>query len=151
MQHRFAPGKGRGGSLDEHAMGDLLIVTLWELLGDTVAGLKWAGALLGARGEVLPMSSVPLTIEGQVRVTAPDGATALQTLTGQAKCAVAGSLEHVRLLPENAPGLHRGTDGDRAGRLGDPRAGLLVHVRAAAPVAARNARGPRQHALPAGA
>ena len=103
MQHRFAPGKGRGGSLDEHAMGNLLIVTLWELLGDTVAGLKWAGALLGARGEVLPMSSVPLTIEGQVRVTAPDGATALQTLTGQAKCAVAGSLEHVRLLPENAP------------------------------------------------
>ena len=73
MQHRFAPGKGRGGSLDEHAMGNLLIVTLWELLGDTVAGLKWAGALLGARGEVLPMSSVPLTIEGQVRVTAPDG------------------------------------------------------------------------------
>ena len=73
MQHRFAPGKGRGGSLDEHAMGNLLIVTLWELLGDTVAGLKWAGALLGARGEVLPMSSVPLTIEGEVRVTAPDG------------------------------------------------------------------------------
>ena len=62
-------------------MGNLLIVTLWELLGDTVAGLKWAGALLGARGEVLPMSSVPLTIEGQVRVTAPDGAAALQTLT----------------------------------------------------------------------
>ncbi len=38
MQHRFTPGKGRGGSLDEHAMGNLLIVTLWELLGDTVAG-----------------------------------------------------------------------------------------------------------------
>ena len=54
-------------------MGNLLIVTLWELLGDTVAGLKWAGALLGARGQVLPMSSVPLTIEGEVRVTAPDG------------------------------------------------------------------------------
>ena len=103
MQHRFAPGKGRGGSLDEHAMGNLLIVTLWELLGDTVAGLKWAGALLGARGEVLPMSSVPLTIEGQVRVTAPDGTSVLQTLSGQAKCAVAGSLEHVRLLPEDAP------------------------------------------------
>jgi uncharacterized cofD-like protein len=63
MQHRFQPGKGsRGGSLDEHAMGNLLIVTLWELLGDAVAGLKWAGALLGARGQVLPMSTVPLTI-----------------------------------------------------------------------------------------
>jgi uncharacterized cofD-like protein len=103
MQHRFRPGPGRGGSLDEHAMGNLLIVTLWELLGDTVAGLKWAGALLGARGQVLPMSTVPLTIEGDVRVTAPDGTSALQTIRGQARCAVAGSLEQVRLLPEQAP------------------------------------------------
>jgi uncharacterized cofD-like protein len=103
MQHRFETGKGRGGSLDDHAMGNLLIVTLWELLGDTVAGLKWAGALLGARGQVLPMSSVPLTIEGQIRVPAPDGSSELQTLSGQAKCAVAGSLESVRLLPEDAP------------------------------------------------
>lgn len=103
MQHRFQPGKGPGGSLDEHAMGNLLIVTLWELLGDAVGGLKWAGALLGARGQVLPMSTVPLTIEGEARVTGPDGATALQTVRGQAKCAVAGSLEHVRLLPEDAP------------------------------------------------
>ncbi|MBX7444270.1 MULTISPECIES: uridine diphosphate-N-acetylglucosamine-binding protein YvcK [unclassified Arthrobacter] len=103
MQHRFRPGKGPGGSLDDHAMGNLLIVTLWELLGDTVAGLRWAGALLGARGQVLPMSTVPLTIEGDVRVTAPDGATAVQTIRGQARCAVAGSLEEVRLLPKAAP------------------------------------------------
>lgn len=34
MQHRFdAGGKAKGGSLDNHAMGNLLIVTLWELLG----------------------------------------------------------------------------------------------------------------------
>jgi uncharacterized cofD-like protein len=103
MQHRFRAGKGPGGSLDEHAMGNLLIVTLWELLGDAVAGLKWAGALLGARGQVLPMSTVPLTIEGDVRVAAPDGGTTLQTIRGQARCAVAGSLEEVRLLPKAAP------------------------------------------------
>lgn len=103
MQHRFSPVNGTGGSLDSHAMGNLLIVTLWELLGDTVAGLKWAGALLGARGQVLPMSSVPLTIEGDVRVQAPDGSTVLHTVYGQAKCAVAGSLDRVRLLPEGAP------------------------------------------------
>jgi uncharacterized cofD-like protein len=102
MQHRFRPGKGNGGSLDDHATGNLLIVTLWELLGDAVAGLKWAGALLGARGQVLPMSTVPLTIEGDIRVTAPDGESVLRTVRGQARCAVAGSLEHVRLLPEDA-------------------------------------------------
>jgi uncharacterized cofD-like protein len=103
MQHRFRPGKGTGGSLDEHATGNLLIVTLWELLGDAVAGLKWAGALLGARGQVLPMSTIPLTIEGDIRVSAPNGESVLQTVRGQARCAVAGSLEQVRLLPERAP------------------------------------------------
>jgi uncharacterized cofD-like protein len=103
MQHRFRAGKGSGGSLDDHATGNLLIVTLWELLGDAVAGLKWAGALLGARGQVLPMSTVPLTIEGDIRVTTPSGESVLQTVRGQARCAVAGSLEHVRLLPEKAP------------------------------------------------
>lgn len=103
MQHRFQRGKGRGGSLDDHAMGNLLIVTLWELLGDAVAGLKWAGALLGARGHVLPMSTVPLTIEGEIRIAAPDGSQSRQTIRGQAKCAVAGSLDVVRLFPETAP------------------------------------------------
>lgn len=102
MQHRFKSPRG-SGSLDDHAMGNLLIVTLWELLGDAVAGLKWAGALLGARGQVLPMSTVPLTIEGDVRVAAPDGSSMLTTIRGQARCAVAGSLESVRLLPDHAP------------------------------------------------
>ncbi len=102
MQHRFKTPSGRQGSLDDHAMGNLLIVTLWELLGDAVAGLKWAGALLGARGQVLPMSSQPLNIEGDVRVPLPGGGYELQPVKGQAKCAVAGSLENVRLLPEDA-------------------------------------------------
>lgn len=102
MQHRFKTPSGRQGSLDDHAMGNLLIVTLWELLGDAVAGLKWAGALLGARGQVLPMSSQPLNIEGDVRVPLPGGGYELQSVKGQAKCAVAGSLENVRLLPEDA-------------------------------------------------
>jgi uncharacterized cofD-like protein len=102
MQHRFRTPNGRQGSLDDHAMGNLLIVTLWELLGDAVAGLKWAGALLGARGQVLPMSTQPLNIEGDVRVPLPGGGYEFQAVKGQAKCAVAGSLENVRLLPEDA-------------------------------------------------
>ncbi|MDQ0030370.1 gluconeogenesis factor YvcK family protein [Arthrobacter bambusae] len=102
MQHRFKTPSGRPGSLDHHAMGNLLIVTLWELLGDAVAGLKWAGALLGARGQVLPMSTQPLNIEGDVRVPLPGGGYEFQAVKGQAKCAVAGSLENVRLRPEDA-------------------------------------------------
>ena len=55
LQHRFAgDGEMRG-----HAVGNLLIVALWELLGDHVAGLDWVGRLLGAHGRVLPMALDP--------------------------------------------------------------------------------------------
>lgn len=103
MQHRFTSREGVNGSLDNHALGNLLIVTLWELLGDTVAGLRWAGALLGARGEVLPMASVPLTIEGQIRKMGTDGVTDVRTISGQARLAKAGEVHNVRLLPQDAP------------------------------------------------
>jgi uncharacterized cofD-like protein len=99
MQHRFTSREGMTGSLDNHALGNLLIVTLWELLGDTVAGLRWAGALLGARGEVLPMASVPLTIEGWVRNNGTPG----RLVRGQSLLAKAGELDDVRLLPQDAP------------------------------------------------
>ncbi len=52
LQHRFASG----GELANHAVGNLLIVALWELLGEHVEGLDWVGRLLGAHGRVLPMS-----------------------------------------------------------------------------------------------
>jgi uncharacterized cofD-like protein len=105
MQHRFTSNEGIEGSLDDHALGNLLIVTLWELLGDPVAGLQWAGALLGARGKVVPMASVPLTIEGDI-LTESEGSLRLRTIVGQAQLAVAsesGNVSSVRLLPESAP------------------------------------------------
>jgi len=105
MQHRFKSMDGVEGTLDGHAMGNLLIVTLWELLQDPVAGLQWAGALLGARGQVLPMSTVPLTIEGDVlRETA--AGLRHETVRGQARLAAAGARSNVtdvRLEPADAP------------------------------------------------
>ncbi|THJ67384.1 uridine diphosphate-N-acetylglucosamine-binding protein YvcK [Arthrobacter echini] len=104
MQHRFTSKDGAGSPLDDHAMGNLLIVTLWELLGDSVAGLQWAGALLGARGKVLPMARVPLTIEGDI-LSETEGSLRVRTVTGQAKLAVAadvGNVSDVRLLPAGA-------------------------------------------------
>ncbi len=44
VQHRFRSG----GPLEGHAVGNLLIVALWELLDDPVRGLAWMGRLLGA-------------------------------------------------------------------------------------------------------
>ena len=53
LQHRFESD----GEMDGHSMGNLLIVTLWELLHDHVDGLEWVAGLLGARGRVLPMAT----------------------------------------------------------------------------------------------
>jgi len=52
LQHRFASE----GEMHGHSMGNLLIVTLWDLLHDHVDGLDWVAGLLGARGRVLPMA-----------------------------------------------------------------------------------------------
>ncbi|WP_120005183.1 gluconeogenesis factor YvcK family protein [Nesterenkonia muleiensis] len=89
MQHRFTSKDGITGSLDDHALGNLLIVALWELLGDPVEGLRWAGALLGARGQVLPMSRTPLTLSGLIH---PKDGEAPVRMTSQAELARAGSL-----------------------------------------------------------
>lgn len=96
LQHRFTSS----GSLDGHALGNLLIVSLWELLGDEVAGLDWVGRLLGADGRVLPMAAVPLEI--QADVTLPTGQQAL--VRGQSRVAVtSGTVDRVRLIPTDPP------------------------------------------------
>lgn len=94
IQHRFATD----GPLNGHALGNLLIVSLWELLDDPVAGLEWVGRLLGARGRVLPVSLTPLEIEADVRTG--DEVTAVR---GQAQVATTrGRVDAIRLLPPDA-------------------------------------------------
>lgn len=62
LQHRF----DGDGPLSGHAVGNLLIAAVWELLDGPVAGLDLIGDLLGCRGRVLPMAAVPLAIEADV-------------------------------------------------------------------------------------
>jgi uncharacterized cofD-like protein len=100
MQHRFASA----GALHDHAMGNLLIVTLWELLGDPVVGLDWVARLLGARGRVLPMAGVPMDIEATVLGIDPDDPDTLTTVRGQVALATTpGRVAGVRLVPEEPP------------------------------------------------
>lgn len=106
MQHRFVSKPGSPATLDNHALGNLLIVTLWELLGNPVDGLRWAGALLGARGQVLPVSCQPLILEGDILCENESGNLYRRTITGQASLAEAarsGAVSNVRLIPDNAP------------------------------------------------
>ncbi len=62
VEHRF----GGTGALAGHAVGNLLLAGLLEVLGDPVAALDQACALLGVRGRVLPMSTHPVDIEADV-------------------------------------------------------------------------------------
>ncbi|MGL4173357.1 MAG: gluconeogenesis factor YvcK family protein [Actinomycetota bacterium] len=99
LQHRFSGP----GDLQHHSVGNLLIVALWELLGDTVEGLEWVGRLLGAQGRVLPMSTVPLEIEAGVCGTDLDDLTREVVIRGQVSVArTPGQVRWVRLVP-NAP------------------------------------------------
>lgn len=98
MQHRFAALPERSQELDGHAMGNLLLLSLWQLLDDPVAGLDWASQLLQAQGRVLPMALDPLVISGDS--VAPDGSTV--RLTGQARLAKADRISNVALEPAEA-------------------------------------------------
>ena len=92
LQHRFSSE----GQLHQHAVGNLLIVALWELLSDHVGGLDLVGRLLQAQGRVLPMAQTPLDITADVEL--PDGRREL--VRGQVEVATTeGRLLEVALDP----------------------------------------------------
>jgi uncharacterized cofD-like protein len=100
LQHRFA-GEGE---MNGHNLGNLLIVGLWELLGDHVSALDWVGRLLGAKGRVLPMALTPMDITAQVRGIAPDDPHALVPVRGQVEVATTdGVIDSIALVPEDPP------------------------------------------------
>jgi len=100
LQHRFAGD----GQLGGHAVGNLLIVSLWDLLGDTVGGLDLVGRLLNARGRVLPMAAVPLNIEANVMGADLGHPFEITTVCGQAAVATTkGRVLSVRLNPQEPP------------------------------------------------
>ncbi|ASR36870.1 hypothetical protein BAY61_19845 [Prauserella marina] len=87
FQHRF----GGTGALTGHAVGNLLLAGLFEVLGDPVAGLDEAARLLGITGRVLPMSTEPLEIEAEVtglengKVSRIHGQVAVASTPGQVR------------------------------------------------------------------
>ncbi len=109
LQHRI----GGTGELSGHALGNLLLMSLWELSDDPVKALDMAGRLLNIRGRVLPMSTVPLQIEAQVlngvSADAPHGSDTTSnaeasTIRGQSSVASAtGRVLGVSLRPHDPP------------------------------------------------
>ncbi len=103
LQHRFEGN----GDMRGHVVGNLLIVSLWELLGDHVDALDWIGRLLGAKGRVLPMALTPMDIRAEVRGLVDGDPDALTTVRGQVEVAttegVIASLDLEPPDPEVSP------------------------------------------------
>ncbi|GAA4127995.1 uridine diphosphate-N-acetylglucosamine-binding protein YvcK [Nocardioides fonticola] len=96
LQHRFAGD----GEMNGHVVGNLLIVALWEQLGDHVRALDLVGDLLGAVGRVLPMALTPLDIRAEVRGIDAADPDAVTVVRGQVEVATTdGVIASVALEP----------------------------------------------------
>ncbi len=96
VQHRFSGD----GDMRGHVIGNLLIVGLWELMGEPVRALDWVGRLLGARGRVLPMSVTPIDMTAVVRGLDPGDPARTTTVRGQVEVATTdGQIVSVALEP----------------------------------------------------
>ncbi|WP_413227970.1 gluconeogenesis factor YvcK family protein [Corynebacterium lizhenjunii] len=107
LQHRF----GGSGALAGHAVGNLLIAGLTEVLGDMQSALDAVARLTSSAGRVVPVVNQPLDIEAQVRGLDEDPA-ALRSVRGQVAVATTpGQVESVRILTGNTaepePPAHR--------------------------------------------
>jgi uncharacterized cofD-like protein len=100
LQHRF-----RGdGPLGGHALGNLLIVALWDVQRQAVTGLDLVGNLLNARGRVLPMAAVPLEITAQVQGLDPERPDEVTVVRGQVAVATTkGTVRSIALEPADPP------------------------------------------------
>ncbi|MGL5825161.1 MAG: gluconeogenesis factor YvcK family protein [Nocardioides sp.] len=99
LQHRLHGA----GELRGHAVGNVLLVGLWELLADPVLGLDWIGRLLNAHGRVLPMSTTPMDIRAVVRGADPHAPDEITTVTGQVEVATTpGQIVGIALEPGHA-------------------------------------------------
>jgi uncharacterized cofD-like protein len=99
FQHRF----GGTGALAGHAVGNLVMAGLLEVLGDPVAMLDEVCALLRVTGRVLPMTVEPIDIEADVAGIDGDAdhPDRLSRIRGQVAVATTpGRVHRVRLRPE---------------------------------------------------
>jgi uncharacterized cofD-like protein len=104
VDRRIASVGGKHDPLAGHAVGNLLLLGLLELLGDPVEALEHAAAMVGACGRVLPMASHAVGIEADVRGGDPARPDAVVTVRGQHAVAITtGHVEALRIVPDSPP------------------------------------------------
>ena len=96
LQHRF---KGNG-AMAGHAVGNLLIAGLSDVLGDFQDALDAVAELTESAGRVVPSVSHPLDIEAEV-AGLDDDPRIMRAVRGQvAVASTVGQVRRVRILPE---------------------------------------------------
>ena len=96
LQHRF----GGTGALAGHAVGNLLIAGLAEVLGSAQAALDQVARLTHSHGRVVPVCNEPLDIEAEV-AGLDDDPRVIRPVRGQvAVASTPGTVRRVRLIPD---------------------------------------------------
>lgn len=95
LQHRF----GGTGALAGHAVGNLLIAGLTEVLGSEAQALDAVAELTGSHGRVLPVCNRPLEIEADVSGLDDDPRVMLPVRGQVAVATTPGSVRRVRVIP----------------------------------------------------
>lgn len=97
LQHRF----GGHGALAGHAVGNLLIAGLVDVLGSQIQALDALGQMIGAQGRVLPVCEQPLDIAAEVSGLDTDPRIMREVRGQVAVASTPGSVRRVRLIPNN--------------------------------------------------
>ncbi|WP_305786434.1 gluconeogenesis factor YvcK family protein [Symbioplanes lichenis] len=104
VDRRIASVGGKHDPLAGHAVGNLLLLGLLELMDDPVEALRHAGWMVGAKGQVLPMAEHAVGIEADVRGGDPARPEDVVTVCGQHAVAVTpGHIEALRIDPPAPP------------------------------------------------
>lgn len=99
LQHRY----GGHGALAGHAVGNMLIAGLYDVLGSEVAALDQVAQMIRAEGRVLPLCDRPLQIAAEV-AGLDDDPRIIREVRGQvAVASTVGQVRRVRIHPEQPP------------------------------------------------
>ena len=76
--HRF-----KGGDIDEHSLGNLVLAALSDLFGDFPSAVATAEMMLGTLGEVIPVADHPVTLSAVVDGIHLEGQVAIAKSVGE--------------------------------------------------------------------
>ncbi|MCS4535140.1 uridine diphosphate-N-acetylglucosamine-binding protein YvcK [Corynebacterium sp. HS2168-gen11] len=99
LQHRY----GGHGALAGHAVGNMLIAGLYDVLGSEVAALDQVAQMIRAEGRVLPLCEQPLQIAAEVAGLDEDPRIIREVRGQVAVASTVGQVRRVRIHPDQPP------------------------------------------------